>query len=94
MYIAHSFNSTLGYVSLYRTPHLFPFFTPLPCSFPIRVLLHVCTLLQLSLRPNFRMSLSLRDDWRLGCSEGQLGFKKLSWCLEYINGHHTQGALM
>lgn len=40
------------------------------------------------------MSLSLQNDWRLGSSQGQLGSKKQSWCLEYINGQRTQGALM
>ncbi len=95
-YFTHSFNSTRGYLSLPGLHILFLFFFPFPSprSFPIWVLLHVCTLLQLCLGLNFGMSLSLQDDWRLGRSQGQLGTKKVSWCLEYINGHRTQGALM
>lgn len=51
-------------------------------SFSIRVLLDVGTLLQLSLGLNFGMNLSLRVDWRLGSSWGQMDCKKMS---EYLN---------
>lgn len=80
-YFTHSFNSTGGYLSL---PGLFISYFPSPRSFPIWVLLDVCTLLQLSLGLNFGMSLSLQYDWRLGSSQGQLASKKMSWCLNTL----------
>lgn len=62
----------------------FYFIFSLTSSLSQWVLLDVCTLLQLGLGLNFGMSLSLQVDWRLGCSQGQLGSKKMFWHLNTL----------
>lgn len=78
-YFIHRFNSTWGYLSLPGLHILFHiFFHLFPYGFSLMFVL------QLSLGLIYGMSLSLQLDWRLGSSQGQFGWKKMSWCVNTL----------